>query len=591
MVDSIPLGLEYIAAFIEDTVDDLHIVDMELKRKPFQSFIDQYQPDLIGIPMSATDHNEGLRLAKIAKKNQITTVLGGYHPTAVPHLLLARPEVDIVVRGEGERTMRELVQTGITPDVLGISYKKGGNVIHNADRPLIESLDRLPFPARHLRQQAYRNIGLQRKYDVLLTMRGCWGQCSFCCEPHMSRGQLRYRSPENVIEEILEILNYHEQQPVKVLIVDPNFMANPRRVNRLCDLLSGYDLDMIFSALVRADSMANNPEIVRKMCEVGIISFEMGIESPKTEDLTSTNKGLNLSVHQKAIQLIRESGGNAAGTFIIGLPDHTEDDIRSFPQYAKEIGLTSAAFGVATPFPGTQFYADLDKAGAIFETNWDNFDEMHSVYTTEHLSKETIEELATFCMAKFWTLDTFIDRAKVFQKRSKRKTSLIDFILERSREAGFLINAGGEVKRADFGSYVKIFLRAYADSSVENYTRTAGIHHIFELSRFLHILGPQKIQCTLRFEDEMISFIFRTTRKTVEYIKIINGREVNSSINFDFDLKAIRPNSRESPLWGIQQFWKANTYRGNLRGQWNLLKLFTAIGFEIFRGNSQLRLE
>jgi hypothetical protein len=389
-----------------------------------------------------------------------------------------------------------------------------------------------------------------------------------------------------VLEEILEIWNYHERKPVKVLFVDPNFMANPRRVDHLCDLLRESNLDMIFSALVRADSMANNPEIVKKMCEVGIISFEMGIESPKTEDLTSTNKGIDLSVHQTAIQLIRENGGNAAGTLIIGLPDHTEEDIRSFPEYAKKIGLTSAAFGIATPFPGTQFYAKLDKDGAIFETNWDNFDEMHSVYTTKHLSKEKIEALATFCLAKFWTLDTFIERAKVFQKRSKQKTSLINFILERSRDSAFLINAGSEVKQANFGPYIKIFLRAYADSSVEDYTRAEGIHHIFEMSRFLHILGPQKIQCTLRFEDEMISFIFRTTRKTVEYIKIINGREANSTIDFDFDLKVIRPNSRESSLWVLRQFWNANTYRGNLRGQWNLFKLLTAIGFETLRGNS-----
>jgi hypothetical protein len=199
------------------------------------------------------------------------------------------------------------------------------------------------------------------------------------------------------------------------------------------------------------------------------------------------------------------------------------------------------------------------------------------------LSKEKIEELATFCMAKFWTLDTFIDRAKVFQKRSTQKTSLVDFIRERSREAGFLINAGSEVKRANFGSYVKIFLRAYADSSVEDYTRAEGVHHIFEMSRFLHILGPQKIQCTLRFEDETISFIFRTTRKTVEYIKIIKGKELNSTIDFDFDLKAIRPNSRESPFWIIRQLWNASTYRWNLRGQWNLFKLLTAIGSETCR--------
>ncbi|UCE96171.1 MAG: radical SAM protein, partial [Candidatus Bathyarchaeota archaeon] len=499
LFDSIPIGLEYIAAFIEDVVGDIRIIDMELECKPFQFFIDSYQPELIGITMSATDHSEGLRLARIAKRNGITTVLGGYHPTSIPKLLLTCPEVDMVVRGEGELTMRELVQKGSPQGVLGVSYKKDGVAIHNTDRPLIRDLDILPFPARHLRRHSYRDIVRPMEYDALLTLRGCIGKCNFCCEPYMSRGHLRCRSPKNVMEEILEISKHHGGKPVKIMIADPNFMADPKRVNSLCDLLQGHNFNMTFSALVRADSIARNPEVVRKMCEVGITSFEMGIESPLPEDLTSTNKGINLPFHRKAIQAIRENGGNAGGTLIIGLPDHTEKDIRRFPEYAKEIGLTAAAFGIVTPFPGTKFYEELDKDGVIFETDWDKFDEMHSVYRTRHLSKEKIEELATFCMAKFWTLDTFIDRAKVFQKRTREKSSLISFILERAHEAGFLLNAGFEVKKESFGHYVKIFLGTYADPSVEVYTREVGIHNIIEMSRFLNMLGPQKIQCTLRF--------------------------------------------------------------------------------------------
>jgi len=582
LFDSIPIGLEYIAAFIEDVVDDIQIIDMELECKPFQFFIDSYQPDLIGITMSATDHSEGLRLARIAKKNGIVTVLGGYHPTSIPKLLLSCPEVDMVVRGEGELTMRELVQKGSPQDVLGVSYKEDGITIHNTDRPLIRDLDILPFPARHLRPHSYRDIVQPKEYDALLTLRGCLGKCNFCCEPHMSRGRLRCRSPKNVMEEILEISKYHGGKTVKIMIADPNFMAAPKRASRLCDLLREHNLNLTFSALVRADSMARNPEVVRKMCEVGITSFEMGIESPKAEDLTSTNKGLNLRFHRKAIHAIRKNGGNAGGTLIIGLSDHTEKDIRRFPEYAKEIGLTSAAFGIATPFPGTKFYEELDKDGVIFETDWDKFDEMHSVYRTSYLSKEKIEELATFCMAKFYTLDTFIDRAKVFQKRTGKKNPLINFIIERANEAGFLVNAGSEVKKESFDQYVKIFLQAYADPCVEVYTREVGVHNIIEMSRFLNMLGPQKIQCTFRFGDVTTSFVFRTTKKTVEYIKIINGREYNSTIDFAFDLKETRVPNQESSAWIIKKLWKAFADKGKPRGQWNLFKLLVAIGVETF---------
>jgi radical SAM superfamily enzyme YgiQ (UPF0313 family) len=580
LFDSVPLGLEYIAASIEDVVEDVQIVDMEMEHEPFEAFLARYRPDVVGFTMCATEHNAGLRLAQIAKTAGITTVLGGYHPTSIPDTLLACPDVDMVVRGEGEHTMRELVQRGAPHDVPGVSYRDHGTTIHNPDRPLIQDLDALPFPARHLRRHTYRDIVTPRDYDALLTLRGCWGRCSFCCEPYMSRGQLRCRSPRNVMDEIVAISRYHEGRPVKVMISDPNFMAVPERVSRLCDLLRDHDLDMTFSALVRADSMARNPEIVRKMCAVGIASFEMGIESPKAEDLSSTHKQINRSVHRKAVQAIRAGGGNAGGTLIIGLPDHTEQDIRRFPTYAKEIGLTSAAFGIVTPFPRTEFYAELDKGGLIFDTNWDHFDEMHSVYTTRHLSKETIEELATYCMAKFWTLDTFLDRTQVLQRRNPGKTPLLAFILGRAREAGFLLNAGGEVKQEHFGRYAKVFLRAYADPSVERYTRAVGVHTVLEMSRFLAILGPQTIQCTLRFDDTATSFIFRTTATTVESIEIINGRETGATIDFDVDLKELVTNRTASLTGVVQTLWNAHTNRGSLQGQWNLFKLLVAIGFE-----------
>ena len=103
-------------------------------------------------------------------------------------------------------------------------------------------------------------------------------------------------------------------------------------------------------------------------------------------------------MHSEAVKTIRENGGRAGGTFVIGLPDQTEEEIRMFPVYAKEIGLTGAAFGVATPFPGTDFYKELDAQGLIFETNWDNFDEMHSVYTTKYLLIEKFEVMATYCI-------------------------------------------------------------------------------------------------------------------------------------------------------------------------------------------------
>ena len=578
--DLIPIGLEYIAAYIDDMVDEIHIVDMELEQRNFHHLIELYRPDLVGITMSATEHNEGLRLAKIAKRNGITTVVGGYHPTGAPDMMLSYPSLDIVVRGEGERTMRELVEKGCPEGVLGVSYKKEGRIIHNGNRPKIEDLDDLPFPARHLRQYSYKAEDRTTDYDVLVSSRGCQGQCTFCCEPSMSQGRLRCRSPENVMDEVLEMMRYHEGNPLIVIFADPNFMGNPERIGRLCDLLQEHDLGIRFSAMVRSDYMAGNPEIVKKMCEAGIISFEMGIESPNPEDLRSTKKGLTTRVHREAVRNIRENGGSAGGTFVIGLPDQTEEDIRRFPVYAKEIGLTAAAFGIATPFPGTEFYEELDRQELIFETDWDNFDEMHSVYGAEHLSKEEIEELATYCMAKFWNVDTFIDRARVSQKRTNEKISLIDFVRERALNVLFMKNNGMKLQRDNFSHHIKTFLEAYPDDRVENYTREVGVHNILEVSRFLRILGPQTIQSTLTLDDAIVSFIFKTTRSTVEYIRVIRGRQ-HSTINFDIDLKLMSEPNQESQMKMAKRLIAMILHDGSIKRLWNTFRFFMAVGTEV----------
>jgi len=363
LMDQVPLGLEYIAAYVGDSVDAVHVVDMEMERRTFQQILDLHKPDLVGISMSATEHNEGLRLAAIAKKEGATTMVGGYHPTAVPDLMLSFPQVDIVVRGEGEATVKELVEKGGPEGVLGVSYRQAGQAVHNKDRPFIKDLDSVPFPARCLRLYPYFAQDRRTDYDAIMTSRGCYSHCTFCCEPSMSRGHYRVRSPENVVKEVAEICEFHGGRKVIGFIVDPSFMGIPQRVERIAELLRDQDLNIEFMALVRTDHMAKYPEIVRKMCEAGILYFEMGVESPNPRDLESTRKGITTQIHKEAVKNIRKYGGSAGGTFVIGLPDQTEEEVRYFPVYAREIGMTGAAFGVVTPFPGTKFYEELDKDG------------------------------------------------------------------------------------------------------------------------------------------------------------------------------------------------------------------------------------
>lgn len=541
--DVIPIGLEYIAASLENIVDDVNIIDMELEQRPFQYFLDALNPDLVGITMSATDHEEGLRIANIAKETGCTTVLGGYHPTAIPDELLSYPQVDLVVRGEGENTMKELVRKGPPMEVLGLSYKEDGKIVHNSDRPFIQDLDSLPFPARHLRRHEYKDhimFDNERERDVISMSRGCWGRCIFCCEPMMSRCHQRFRSPENVMKELLEIVSFHEESPLYIFVTDPNFMGSPKRVDRLCDLLSQYELDVRFSVLVRVDSVVRNPKLIKKMCENGILSYEMGIESPKTEDLKNVQKNVTLEMQEKAVRILKDNKAWVGGTFVIGLSGQTEEEIKKFPLYAKEIGLTGAAFGVATPFPGTEFYRDLEQDGLIVERDWTKYDEMHAVFELENVSRERLEELATYCHARFWTLDALIEQVRVSLKPGE-KVPLKEFIEGMLNALNFGWNTTADLQTENLLTHRRIATEAGAEPCVEEYTREIGVHNIIGFPQIsLKALGEQRIQFTIKSEGVPItSYIIKTTGSTVEYVKAASGRLEDATIDLDVDLNEL----------------------------------------------------
>lgn len=587
--DLIPTGLEYLAAAIEPAVREVAILDLEMERRPSEEALnrclDALDPDAVGITMSATDHDAGLAIARMAKARGAMTILGGYHPTTIPEELLSCPEVDVVVRGEGERTLQELMVRGRPKGVRGTSYKEGGEIVHNGDRELIEDLDQLAFPARHLRRYRYRTkVMREREHDALTTSRGCVGQCTFCCEPGMNRGRQRYRSPQNVMDEILEIVSYHHGRPISLEVTDPNFLGRPERVESLCDLLAFHDLDIRFGIKARADAVAMHPDLVRKMVAVGFEGFEMGIESPDRGDIQSISKGLSADVHAQAVRNIKAAGGNAGGTFVIGLPHHTEEQILTFPAYAKKIGLTSAAFGIATPFPGTAFYRELESRGAITETDWGRYDEMHSVFAAEHLSGPRIEELSLICMARYWTVDTFLEKERMRVVRRGAKRSLGAFVSEKLHELGFSVEMGSDLQGRAMGEHARQIVAASADPGVEKYTRDVRINEIVEMGAFLRLLGSQTVQLTVRSGGaDVTSWVLKTSPQGVEEIRVTPGRTDLATIDLAVDLDDFRIGSGEDlgPGDAIRILGKMMAPNRGLRGRWNLARLLVAGAWEI----------
>jgi len=211
------INLEYIAATILDDVDEIQIVNQEFDETPIEKHLKDFSPDLFGVTMSATEHSTGLDNLKKAKRMfpDVKTIVGGFHATAVPDLMLSFKNIDMVGIGEAEMIMLELVQKGSPKDVAGIAYKtKTGKIIHNPRRPVVKDLDSLPFPARHLRVGDECDLGVEKfglHRDQIHTSRGCFSKCTFCCEPNMSKSRQRFRKPEFVMEEIREIWKLHHE--------------------------------------------------------------------------------------------------------------------------------------------------------------------------------------------------------------------------------------------------------------------------------------------------------------------------------------------------------------------------------------------
>lgn len=578
-MDMIPTGLEYLAAYIEDSVAEVNIVDLKMEDQPVDYYLRRLKPDLVGISMCATEHSEGLAIAQKAKRLGMTTMVGNYHPTGLAHFFASHPDIDFVVRGEGEETLLELINKGHAEGVLGVSYKNRKEVVHNSDRPFIENLNSLPFPARHLRRHKYSSrIDRKTKRDILTISRGCRGKCTFCCEPSMNKGFQRYRSPDNILKEIIEVYEWHEKGPLSFHLTDPNVLGNAEVIEDLCDRLISLNLDIEMICHIRADKVMAHPDVVGKMVKAGFVSFEMGIESPNPRDLFSTKKGFGVDVHEKACRILRKYGAQPLGTFVIGLPEQTGKEILAFPDYGRRIGLSQAAFGIATPFPGTEFYRELDEKSLVFEKDWNKFDEMHSVFNCKYIPDKYVEKLASRCMSKFWTIDKLLDIENLERMRIGKKKSLSGF----GRHVKHLLEIGQnalmQLQNDKFISHIFEFVKEAPDDSMEEKTRRLKIHEIIDMNKFLRILGDQTIEITLDHKTQpLTSWVLELKNKTVDCVKVIKGEVDGATMHFRFDIASYEHNPK--PAWGqkILLLWKFLNSNKGLSRRINLVKLLLAM--------------
>lgn len=342
-------GLEYITASMKDLVGRITYLDLRydlLNRDPARlgDFI-RKEIDLVCISMGWRSGFKAV-LDFVGKlPSEIPIVVGGHEATSDVELVFEKcPNVRMIVRGEGEEIIREIV-SGVPPgDIAGLSYRKDGKIIHNKNARLPD-VSTLPFPDRSLRSHDYRWVqhGVRltnMTFDNLLTARGCPFKCKFCTFSVNPLGQKREYT-ERPLESVMEELKTVTADIV--MFSDDNFFTNPARSEKLCDMIIASGIKKIFAVQARID-VAKRPVLLEKAFKAGIRIMLVGIESPNDRILEQISKGFKQQDIRDAFKVLRSFPFYYHAFFIYGNVGETEEEMVYIGQFAKELGLDSITF-------------------------------------------------------------------------------------------------------------------------------------------------------------------------------------------------------------------------------------------------------
>lgn len=321
----------------------------QLKKK-----ISDNNPDLVGITTMTLQYASALRLAQLVKEinNNCLVLMGGAHASVMPELMIDWPYVDIVVKGEGEEALCEIIKR--TEKKGNISYDNIPGVITKNSRnkindPVLEinDLDSLPIPDRNL----LMNIEKYSSEDMglIMTTRGCPYKCAYCS--NYTR-KVRCRSIDNVIKEIqLVQAQFNTKQ---FLLKDDSFTVNKNRVHKFCEEIDRNNIKISWECTTRLDLI--DDKLINKMKYSGCNRVAVGIESGDEQILQLINKKMNKDDIRKGVSILKKNKMFWTGYFLIGMPMESKDSIKKTVSFMNELNPPYASVGVYKPYPGTKLY-------------------------------------------------------------------------------------------------------------------------------------------------------------------------------------------------------------------------------------------
>jgi len=432
-----PFGLAYIAAVLKKNHIPVKILEsnaLDLNHEQIKKEIEKYSPNIVGITSTTALIEESHEIAKLCDK-KIKVVIGGVHASSLPDETLNKFErFDLLVRGEGEFALLEMAQEKPIKKIKGLSYRKGKKIIHNSNRELNNNLDELPFPARELLpMNKYFSAGArQTPSNYILSSRGCPYQCIFCADHLVHGRKFRFRSPENIIQEVEELYN----EGVKDFdFIDDNFTLLIDRVEKFCDLMinKGFSKKMGWrcSNGIRVDRI--NPSLLKKMKKAGCYMVSLGIESGNEKILENMKKSINLEQIRKAVKWCRKIGIETRGLFMFGNLGEDKQTMQDTINFAKKLDLDTATFHITIPFPNTDYWKIIKNEGEIYPKNYRDYIAYGNViFQHGKLNKKILVEMQKKAYREFYF------RPKIFFRGLKNIKDIKKFKIYLSAGLAFL---------------------------------------------------------------------------------------------------------------------------------------------------------
>ena len=384
-----PLSLCYIASYLLKYGKDVRILDaakLNLSISEVKKEISEYSPDVVGFHTPTPYYNSVKILAAEIKADfpNILVVAGGAHFTDNPLEDLEKLHLDVIVVSEGEQTVLEIVEglerhnkvdflLDIVPDIQGVLYRKNGAVLQSSPRPLIEDIDTIPIPARHLLPplQSYSISSVQYKRSpsaAVMTARGCPYRCTFCVSS-VSKKKVRCHSIEYVMREVDDLI---EKYGIKdITFIDDVMTINKKRTYSLCEELAKRKKKLVWSSNIRIGLV--DKEMLRYMKESGCWMVLVGIESGNQEILNRVKKQIKLQQAEQLSNWCKEVGLMFHPSFIIGHPGETIETINQTINFANKLHTHFPLFTIMVPYPGTELWRTAEEYGAIDKSNYDCF--------------------------------------------------------------------------------------------------------------------------------------------------------------------------------------------------------------------------